>query len=341
MKIGLIDVDGHNFPNLALMKLAAYHKAKGDSVEWYGIFDQYDIVYMAKVFTHTPDYTQVIANADQIIKGGTGYDVHSRLPEEAEKITPDYTLYSYIDRKTAYGFLTRGCIRNCPWCIVPKKEGSIKPYQDVDEIAVDGRTNLILMDNNILAAGDYGLQQLQKIIDRGYRIDFNQAMDARLVTDKVAEVLAKVKWSKYIRFGCDTPHQVKECSQAITMIQDKGYSGEFFLYTMLHGEIQECYERISYWKGKHNGKVTCFGQPYLDFTTTRQNIPQWQKDMARWCIKKELYKTMDFKEYEPRKGFRCQSYFTPITNRTTNPITNRTDNPIDNRVPTPFGTHVN
>ena len=123
MKIGLIDVDGHNFPNLALMKLAAYHKAKGDSVEWYGIFDQYDIVYMAKVFTHTPDYTQVIANADQIVKGGTGYDVHSRLPEEAEKITPDYTLYPYIDRKTAYGFLTRGCIRNCPWCIVPKKRG--------------------------------------------------------------------------------------------------------------------------------------------------------------------------------------------------------------------------
>ena len=243
MKVGLIDVDGHNFPNLALMKLSAYHKAKGDSVEWYDIFNQYDIVYMAKVFTHTPDYTQVIANADQIIKGGTGYDVHSRLPEEAEKITPDYTLYPYIDRKTAYGFLTRGCIRNCPWCIVPKKEGSIKPYQDVDEIAVDGRTNLILMDNNILAAGDYGLQQLQKIIDRGYRIDFNQAMDARLVTDQVAEVLAKVKWLQYIRFGCDTPGQVKDCDEAINRIRSFGYEGSFFLYTILRGDFNECYER--------------------------------------------------------------------------------------------------
>ena len=291
------------------MKLSAYHKAKGDEVEWYNPFDQYNLVYMAKVFTHTPDYNQIIDNTEQVIKGGTGYDVHSRLPEEAEKITPDYTLYPYIDHKTAYGFLTRGCIRNCPWCIVPKKEGSIRPYQDVDEIAVDGRTNLILMDNNILAAGDYGLQQLQKIIDRGYRIDFNQAMDARLVTDKIAKMMAQIKWLNYIRFGCDTPGQIAECERAINLINGYGYKKEYLLFTMLHGEMEECYNRITYWRGKYNWKVTCFGQPYLDFTTTTQNIPQWQKDMARWCIKKELYKTMDFKDYEPRKGFYCAEYF--------------------------------
>ena len=308
-RIGLIDVDGHNFPNLALMKLSAYHKSKGDIVEWYNIFEEYDIVLMSKVFTHTPDYTQSIPNAKNIIRGGTGYDIHSSLPEEAEKIIPDYTIYPYIDKKTAYGFLTRGCIRKCQWCIVPQKEGMIRPYQDVDDIAVEKRTNLILMDNNILAAEEYGLQQLQKIIERGYRIDFNQAMDARLVTNDIAEILAQIKWLKYIRFGCDTPYQVKECSQAIDMIQKKGYKGEFLLYTMLYGDIQECYERITYWKDKYKGKVTCFGQPYLDFTTTRQNIPQWQKDMARWCIKKEFYKTMDFKDYEPRKGFKCKSYF--------------------------------
>ena len=210
MRIGLLDVDGHNFPNLALMKLSAYHKAKGDKVEWYSIFaEKYDILYMAKVFTHTEDYGLIISNADKIIKGGTGYDIHSRLPEEAEKIVPDYSIYPFIDSKTAYGFLTRGCIRKCAWCIVPKKEGMVQPYQDVDEIAVDGRTNLILMDNNILAAGEYGLQQLEKIAERGYKVDFNQAMDARLVTDEIAKLMSRIKWINYIRFGCDTPPKSK------------------------------------------------------------------------------------------------------------------------------------
>lgn len=309
MTIGLIDVDGHNFPNLALMKLSAWHKKLGDHVEWYDIFGEYDRVYMAKVFTHTPDYNTVIPNAKEIVKGGTGYDVTSRLPDEAEKIVPDYSIYPFIDDKTAYGFLTRGCIRKCPWCVVPRKEGSIRPYQDVDEIAVDGRTNLILMDNNILAAGEYGLQQLQKIIDRGYKVDFNQAMDARLVTPHIAEMMAKIKWLNYIRFGCDTKAQITECERAINLINSKGYKKEYLLFTMLHGDITECYDRVSYWRGKYNWKVTCFPQPYLDFSTTHQNIPQWQKDMARWGIKKELYKTMDFKDYEPRKGFRCREYF--------------------------------
>lgn len=183
MKIGLIDVDGHShFPNLALMKLSAYHKANGDSVEWYDIFGDYDIVYLSKVFTFTPDYLQVIGNAERVVRGGTGYNITTTLPREAEKIVPDYSIYPYIDKRTAYGFTTRGCIRKCKWCVVPKKEGSIYPYQDVDEIAVNGRDHLILLDNNILAAGEYGIGQLKKIIERGYRVDYNQAMDARLVT---------------------------------------------------------------------------------------------------------------------------------------------------------------
>lgn len=311
MKIGLIDVDGHNFPNLALMKLSAYHKAKGDEVEWYSIFEpMYDVVYMAKVFTHTNDYNQVIQNRRQIIKGGTGYDLTSKLPQEAEKIVPDYSLYPSIDQNTAYGFLTRGCIRKCPWCVVPKKEGGIKPYQDVDEIAVDGRTNLILMDNNILAAGDYGREQIEKIIRKGYKVDFNQAMDARLVTPEVADMLARVKWLNYIRFGCDTPAQIKDCENAINLLRERGYKKEFLLFTMLHGELEECLRRVSYWRGKYDWKVTCFAQPYLDLTSKHQNIPQWQKDMARWSIKKELYKTMEFQDYEPRKGFKCKEYLT-------------------------------
>ena len=308
-KIGLVDVDGHNFPNLALMKLSSWHKAHGDKVEWYNIMGEYDIVYMSKVFTHTPEYGYSIINAKEIIKGGTGYDLHSTLPETAEKVVPDYSIYPFIDNKTAYGFLTRGCIRKCPWCIVPKKEGAVKPYQDVDEIAVDGRTNLILMDNNILAAGDYGLSQLGKIIERKYRVDFNQAMDARLVTHPISKQLAQIKWLKYIRFGCDTPSQIDDCERAINLIREAGYKGEFMLFTMLHGSIDECYHRVSYWRGKYNWKVTAQAQPFLNLTSVHQDIPRWQKDMARWSMRKWLYKSIDFKDYQPRKGFKCNEYF--------------------------------
>lgn len=321
MRIGLIDVDGHNFPNLALMKLSAYHKAKGDTVEWYDIFqDHFDIVYMAKVFTHTVDYGQVIPNADKIIKGGTGYDVNSRLPEEAEKIVPDYSIYQFIDDKTAYGFLTRGCIRKCPWCVVPRKEGNIHPYQDVDEIAINGRTNLILMDNNILAAGDYGIQQLEKIAAKGYKVDFNQAMDARLVTDDIAKVLARIKWKDgRIRFACDTKAQIKECEKVIDMLTKHGFSGDFFMYTILIGDIDECYKRTHYWWKRNKQEraadprrlrcITIAAQPYLDFTSTRYNITQWQKDMAEWANMRQYFNSSDFMEYEPRKGFKCKEYF--------------------------------
>lgn len=95
MKIGLIDVDSHNFPNLALMKISGYHKAKGDHVEWWNGFQKYDIVYKSKVFdeTYSHDMDYVI-QADKIIKGGTGYGLHNKLPDEIEHHFPDYNLYS-------------------------------------------------------------------------------------------------------------------------------------------------------------------------------------------------------------------------------------------------------
>lgn len=305
MNIGLIDVDGHNFPNLALMKIARYHKNQGDTVEWYNPFDHFDKVYMSKVFTHTPDYGYFIHS--EVEKGGTGYSLTKNLPDEIDLLQPDYSIYPNIDPKTAYGFLTRGCPNKCKWCIVPKKEGNVRPYMDVDDIAVEGRTNLILMDNNILAS-DYGLKQIEKIIDRGYKVDFNQAMDARLVTPEIGKLLAKVKWIKRIRFGCDTPGQIEHCERAISLIDAAGYRGEYFFYCMLHGTFEECFARVNHWR--HRGKrYLPHCQPYLDFGKQKQNIPQWQKDLARWADNKFLFRSCEFKDFEPRKGFRCKEYF--------------------------------
>lgn len=309
MRIGLIDVDGHSgFPNLALMKLARSHKSKGDAVEWYDPMfgGRYDIVYLSKVFTHTEDYPYPV-NAEQVMRGGTGYSLTISLPEEVDRLQPDYSIYPQVDSKTAYGFLTRGCPNKCKWCVVPIKEGAVRPYMDVDEIAIDGRRNLILMDNNILAT-EYGLQQIEKIIERGYKVDFNQGLDARLVTPEIAKLLARVKWIKRIRFGCDTPAQVEHCDRAIDLINENGYKGEYFFYCMLYGSIEECYSRVSHWKGL-GGRYLPHCQPMLNFSHHRQVIPAWQQDMARWANRKELYKTIEFKDYAPRKGFVCKTYF--------------------------------
>ena len=304
MNIGILAVDS-NYPNLALMKISSYHKARGDNVEWYNPLCSYDKVYIAKVFSFTPDYGYYI-NADQVEKGGTGYDIKKVLLPEIDRMIPDYDLYN-VDKNLAYGFLTRGCPNHCKWCVVPKKEGNIATYMDIEEIAVNGRKNIILMDNNILAS-DYGLQQIEKIISMGVRVDFNQGLDARLVTDDIARLLARVKWIKRIRFGCDTPGQIAECERATALIDKYGYKGEYFFYCILLKDFKEAFERVNNWK-KKGGRFLPHCQPYRDLNNPRQIIPQWQKDLAGWADKKWIFRSCEFKDFIPRKGFVCSEYF--------------------------------
>lgn len=313
MNIGLLAVDS-NYPNLSLMKISSYHKGKGDIVEWYNPFDKYDIVYMSKIFSFTPDYGQYMTNTTQICKGGTGYDIYSTLPEEIDLIKPDYSIYPSIGHKTAYGFLTRGCPNKCKWCIVPKKEGVIKPYMDVEEIAIDGRNELILMDNNILAS-DHGIEQFEKIIKmnegrkKKIKVDFNQGLDARLVTDEIAKMLSRLKWIQQIRFGCDTPKQIEECEKACAMIDKHGYKGGYFFYCILLDDFDESFSRVNHWKKKGSSRYLPHCQPFRDIGNKSQIIPQWQKDMARWTDRKHLFRSCEFEDFEPRKGFKCKEYF--------------------------------
>lgn len=305
MRIGLLAVDSSH-PNLALMKLSAYHKGMGDTVEWYNPLLSYDKVYVSKIFNFTPDYGYYI-NAGITEKGGTGYDLHKTLPPDVDRLQPDYSVYRQIDSHTAYGFLTRGCPNRCKWCIVPLKEGGITPYMDVEEIASGGRNKLILMDNNILASC-YGLEQIEKIVRKGYHVDFNQALDARLVTDETAKLLAKVKWLSSIRFGCDTLAQIGYCKKAMDLIDNyRGRHAQYLMYTMIGDSLKEAYDRLTAFKD--NKRVKIVAQPFRDYDNPHQQIPQWQKDMARWAMRREIYSIVDFKEYEPRKGFKCKEYF--------------------------------
>ena len=214
-RIGLIDVDSHNFPNIALMKISAYHKAQGDDVSWYDhIFGgHYDRVYMSKVFSFSEDYCFYI-NADEVVKGGSGYAISTRGGQEyydcsldtpldavMEHVYPDYSLYPALTKDTAYGFMTRGCPRGCDFCIVGKKEGRIsRKVADLSEFW-RGQKNIVLCDPNILACPEWK-DLLMQLIDSGAYVDFNQGLDIRMMTEEKALMLDRIR-IKEIHFAWD------------------------------------------------------------------------------------------------------------------------------------------
>lgn len=221
MRIALIDVDSHHFPNLPLMKLSAYHKQQGDTVEWYeplmhSMGEPFDKAYMSKVFSFTPDYPYYV-NAGEVIRGGSGYCISlvdgkeiydstkdGVLPPEIETIYPDYSIY--YDRlpevrNTAYGFLTRGCPRGCDFCHVEAKEGrrSVKAA-DLDTFW-RGQKNIVLLDPNITACKDWK-ELFQQLIDSKAWVDFSQGLDIRLMTEEKIEMIKLMK-IKQVHFAWD------------------------------------------------------------------------------------------------------------------------------------------
>jgi hypothetical protein len=287
MKVGLLDIDGHNFPNLALMKISKYHKDKSDSVEWVNHFETYDIVYKSKVFTFSNDCHTVIM-ASQIIKGGTGYDCHIELPDYIDKLCPDYSLYPKF--KTAYGFLTRGCPNHCTWCIVPEKEGKIRKYADI-EAFLDGRKSAILMDNNVLSH-EWGLLQIEKIIKLGIKVDFNQGLDARLITDDIAQLLSKVKWLKPLRMACDTKSQMPYIQKATELLRKyRTIPSNYFIYVLVK-DIEDALIRVDFCRDL---KLDPFAQPFRDFSGNIMGMES--KRFARWVNHKAIFKTVKWENY--------------------------------------------
>lgn len=290
MNIGLIDVDGHSgFPNLAQMKISAYHKSQGDNVERWDGLKHYDKVYMSKVFTFTQDEDTCI-NADEVVRGGTGYKDYTPLPNEIENIFPDYSLYPNCDY--AIGFLTRGCIRNCPWCVVPKKEGKIRANQSWQEIIRPDSNRIVFMDNNVLAH-EWGIEQIESMIGQNVRVDFNQGLDARLITPEIAKMLAQLKWIRFIRMACDTSAMLPVIERAVAYLKEAGVKDHRLWAYALIQDVEEAHERIL--KLDAMG-VTPFAQPYIDFDGGEP--AQEQKWLARWCNNKTVFKTVPFEKYD-------------------------------------------
>ena len=247
MRIGLHDAEREHlknktFPNLAIMKISAWHKSRGDDVEWWNPLYRYDRVYSSKVFDFTPDNQYLPEDA---VRGGTGYrdiPVDNRLPEEIDSMFPDYSLYPECD--FAIGYLTRGCPNNCRWCVVPRKEGRIQPYRKWQDIVRSDTDKLVLMDNNILAC-EYGIGQLESLVGSGYRIDLNQGMDARLVDGQIAGILAKMDWIRFIRFSCDQKSQIDPVKRAVELLGSQGVRPyRIFVYLLVTYDLEDASERV-------------------------------------------------------------------------------------------------
>ena len=296
MRIAIHSVDGHHFPNLALMRISAWHKAQGDSVEWFAPLARYDRVYASKVFTFTKDDPYLPPDA---IRGGTGYDVTSKLPPEIESTPPDYTIYPQFD--AAYGFLTRGCPNKCPWCVVPRKEGAIRAVADIEDICRTNtgfRPKAILMDNNFLAAPiDFVREQTDKMRRLKIRVDFNQATDARLYDDERAQIMAKVPWLSMVRISCDTDAMLPHCVAAIRRLRGFGCRKDVLVYVLAKNDgIASALHRI-YGLMAADRRAVPFVMPYRSLTDDSIQPSAELLRLARWCNRAWIRNQCKFEDY--------------------------------------------
>ena len=307
MKIGLIDVDGHNFPNLALMRISAYHKAKGDEVEWWwSDFIHYDIVYMSKIFSdaYSPDVPEPM-NADKIIKGGTGYCIslgeddkehfdqskNHKLPEEVEKMFPDYSIYPQFD--FAIAMTSRGCPRGCSFCHVAAKEGrcAVK-VADVSDFW-NGQKHIEVLDPNITACREKHDLFVQ-YADTKATVCFNQGIDIRMITGRDLEDLNRIRLTK-IHFAWDNPQddlkaKFEEYAKGARW-KPHGSYGTVYCLTNFNSTMEENLFRI------YTLRDLNF-DPYV-MVYDKPHAPKEIKRLQRWCNNKIIFKSVPrFEDYQ-------------------------------------------
>ena len=310
MRIAIHDAErdhmkNKSFPNFALMKISAYHKAQGDTVEWWSALynNQYSAVYSSKVFDFTPENPYLPPDT---IKGGTGYSVKSdpgrnifaELPPEIDRQYPDYSIYPDCDY--AIGYITRGCPNRCGWCVVPTKEGDIRPYANWRDIVRTDTNKLVLMDNNILAC-EYGTNQLAEMAATDYRLDLNQGMDARLVTERIADIIASLKWIKYIRFSCDSIPQIEAIETAAVMLAQRGVKpSRLFVYLLVTKDLENADYRVQHLRRL---KVSIYAQ--AERNPAQGIMPNAaQKEFCHRYIYGRSYKSQTWSEYCKIRGLK-------------------------------------
>lgn len=308
MNVGLIDVDGHNFPNLALMRISAWHKAQGDQVEWWmGDLFHYDVVYKSKVFSdaYSPDTPDPL-NCDKVIKGGTGYSIslnggvecfdaehHEALPPEIERMFPDYSIYPQYN--FAVSMTSRGCPRGCSFCHVAAKEGrcSIK-VADVRDFW-NGQDEIKVLDPNITACREKR-DLMRQYRDTGAKIDFTQGLDIRLLNEEDINDLNRMKL-RTIHFAWDNPKDDLEdkFKDFAKRFRRKSNIAMVYVLTNFNSTMEENLHRIYTLRDMgYDPYVMIYNKP---------NAPHEIMELQRWCNNKIVFGSCKrFQDYSRRIG---------------------------------------
>lgn len=300
-KVGLLDVDGHNFINLALMKIARYYKGKYDSVEWaMPLFGLYDTLYASKIFTFSPEPNWNEYNYLSLDKGGTGYDIKKKLPTPIESILdPDYSIYPKCDYSVQ--FYSRGCFRHCPFCLVHDKEGDI---QSVEPMKLNPKGQWIeVLDNNFFANPDWK-KAIADLKRQNQPVKLH-GVDVRIMTEEMAFALNSIRLKSSVHIAWDLPQldlrpQLKQMLKWI-----KPYKIVCYVLVGFNSTPEQDYMRLRYLKELG---ILPFVQPYRDLDNKRKPT-QYERDIARWANRSSLFNTHDFLDYRPREGCRGSDYF--------------------------------
>lgn len=262
-----------------------------------GMFDEADEVHISVAFTWDLPWAEWAAKqwaaVAPVKMGGPAFN------EPGGDFVPGMYM------KHGYVITSRGCPNRCPWCVVPRKEGGIRPHADIGEFISD-RKQAILLDNNVLAS-DFGLSQIEEIVRLGIRVDFNQGLDARIIAEcpDIARLLARVKWIRHIRMAYDHATNEEPVMRAIENLKAAGVQPYRMWFYVLVKDVSDAMRRVEQLRA---AGCEPFAQPYRDF---EHNIKptQFQRDFAHWVNKKELFNSIEFNDFEPRKGFKCSQYF--------------------------------
>lgn len=290
MRVGLLASDS-KIPNLALMKLSAWHKMQGDKVEeYFPVWSQtLDRLYISKIFEYSP-LPGYLPDCE-IVRGGTGYCLKKELPAEVESMCPDYNIFRC---GYAMGFTSRGCIRNCPFCLVPKKEGMVREVADIHQFWT-GQKQIKLLDNNLTALPDHFEKILKQLIKHKLQVDFSQGLDIRLLNNDMAALLAKVSLWKQIHFAWDHISHEQAVRRGIALLQKHMPLSRIMFYVLIgfDSSPEEDLYRVETLRSLN---VDSFAMPF-------DKHDRYQKDFARWVNRKAVFNTCSWHEY--RKGGRA------------------------------------